>query len=208
MTALAPLASAETSRAVRPGLSGVRRAIVVGIFVLLFAALGYGIYGFTQGARPNVSDPQSWLPKQQLKHPIDLLLSGTVGAPALTVAGNYVRVHSPGFTALAVMTGPVVPGEGLPNQMRFTTCTWTISISHIDGKMPLSLADFDTIDHTGQVFKTYLIPGEAQLPAFMLSGQHITFKLRAEMPIGEGLLRWAPDGNDIVAKWDYQVEND
>jgi hypothetical protein len=28
------------------------------------------------------------------------------------------------------------------------------------------------------------------------------------MPTGEGLMRCAPDGNNIVAKWDFQVEND
>jgi hypothetical protein len=40
------------------------------------------------------------------------------------------------------------------------------------------------------------------------TGQTLRFKVRAVMPTGEGLMRWAPNGNNIVAKWDYQVEND
>ena len=42
----------------------------------------------------------------------------------------------------------------------------------------------------------------------MTTGHDLTFQIRSVMPVGEGLLRWAPDGDHIVAKWDYQVEND
>ncbi len=34
------------------------------------------------------------------------------------------------------------------------------------------------------------------------------FELRAVEAPGEGLMRWAPDGTHIVAKWDFVVEND
>jgi hypothetical protein len=36
----------------------------------------------------------------------------------------------------------------------------------------------------------------------------VTFELRAVMPTGEGLMRWAPDAQQIVASWDFVVEND
>ncbi len=42
----------------------------------------------------------------------------------------------------------------------------------------------------------------------LLPGQSLTFQIRSLMPVGEGLLRWAPDGDHVIAKWDYQVEND
>ena len=54
---------------------------------------------------------------------------GTVADPALTVEGDYVQVKTPTFSALAVVNGPVVPGEGLPVIQGYTTCTWTISLS-------------------------------------------------------------------------------
>ena len=112
------------------------------------------------------------------------------------------------FSVLAVVNGPVVPGEGLPNQMPYTTCTWTISFSHVVGRVPIAVADFDSINHLGAVFKPYLVPGQPELPSVLVTGQRLTFQLRAVMPVGEGLMRWAPDGDHIVAKWDYQVEND
>jgi hypothetical protein len=119
-----------------------------------------------------------------------------------------VEVRTAHFSVRAVVSGPVVPGEGLPNQMSFTTCTWTISLSHVAGRVPVSVADFDSIDHYGTVFKPYLVPGQPSLPSFLLPGHRLSFQIRAVMPVGEGLMRWAPDGDHIVAKWDYQVEND
>jgi len=207
-TAVAPAANATKGRAARPGPSGVRTFVMIGILAVLVAALGFGIHGMVTGPHLNLADPQSWLPRQQVDHPIDRTYVGTVAHPALTVEGDFVEVRAPGFSARAVINGPVVPGEGLPVQRTFTTCTWTISLSRIVGRVPISVADFDSIDHFQTVYKPYLVPGERALPASLSTGQHLTFQIRAVMPVGEGLMRWAPDGNHIVAKWDYQVEND
>ena len=192
----------------RSNPSGVRRVLVVGVFAVLFAALGIGIFGFTTSHHAALSNPRSWLPAQQLDHPIDATVVGTVAKPAITVEGDFVEVRTPEFSALALVTGPIVPGEGLPKQTDFTTCTWTISLSHVVGRLPISVADFDSIDHAQSIFKPYLVPGQPALPSILRTGQPLTFKIRAVMPVGEGLMRWAPDGDHIVAKWDYQVEND
>jgi hypothetical protein len=180
----------------------------VGVFAVLLATLGVGIYGLANPARTDYAKPQTWLPKQQLDHPVNRPMVGTVAHPALTVEGDYVEVKTPHFRALALMVGPDVPGEGLTYQSKFTTCTWTITLSHVVGRVPLSVADFDSIDHTGAVFKPALVPGEPALPAALTTGHTLTFRIRSDMPVGEGLLRWAPVGDNIVAKWDYQVEND
>ncbi len=202
MHTAASLKSAARGRAARPGPSGVRGILLIGVFVVLVAALGAGIYGMadTHHAYVGYVPP----PGQQK----DRILVGTLARPALTIEGDYVQVKTPGFSALAVVNGPVVPGEGLPNQMSFTTCTWTISISHVVGRVPIAAAEFDSITHTGAVYKPYVVPGQPRLPTVLLPGHRLTFELRAVMPVGEGLMRWAPDGNNIVAKWDYQVEND
>ncbi len=207
-TAVAPTANAATDRPQRPGPSGVRRALFWGVLIVLAATLGWGIHGLVAKPGLNTADPQSWLPKQQLDHPIDETVAGSVAHPALTVEGDFVQVQTPTFSALAVVNGPVVPGEGLPFQQQFTTCTWTISLSHVRGTVPISVADFDSIDHMQTVYKPTLVPGQRPLPATLHTGQSLSFKIRSVMPIGEGLLRWAPDGDHIVAKWDYQVEND
>ena len=207
-TVVAPTADAPTNRAERPGSSSIRRVLFWVVFAGLVATMAWGIYGLTSTPGRNIGDPQTWLPKQQLDHPIDQTLVGTVADPALTVVGDAVRVQAPTFSALALVNGPVVPGEGLPVIQGFTTCTWTISISHVRGTVPLSVADFDSIDHQQTVYKPALVPGEAPLPATLRTGQSLSFKIRSVMPTGEGLMRWAPDGDHIVAKWDYQVEND
>jgi hypothetical protein len=201
MEAVVSLPSTTKGRAIRPGLSGIPGRVIVAIFVVLCAALGVGVFGLTSSPGPTIGyvAPQ---------HSVDQTLVGTLAHPALTVEGDYVKARAATFSALALVNGPVVPGEGLPYQANFTTCTWTISLSHIVGKVPLAMADFDSIDHRGVVFKPYLVPGQPKLPHFLRPGQSITFEIRAVMPVGEGLMRWAPDGNHIIAKWDYQVEND
>ena len=52
------------------------------------------------------------------------------------------------------------------------------------------------------------MPGQPKPPAALRPGQKVSFELRAVEAVGEGLMRWAPDGQHIVAKWDFVVEND
>jgi hypothetical protein len=37
-------------------------------------------------------------------------------------------------------------------------------------------------------------------PKFLRPGQRVSFELRAVQVVGEGLMRWAPDGHHIVAQ--------
>ena len=127
--------------------------------------------------------------------------------PAITVAGDDVRVKTPTFSAFAVVTGPLVPGEGLSYQPQYVVATWTVHIWDVKGHIPLSAADFDNIDHVGTEF--HLQPPQGTtMPQVGLDGRAGHLQLRAVVPIGEDLFRWAPNGNNIVAKWDNQVEND
>jgi hypothetical protein len=210
MTSAAPPVTnrASTDRATGPGPSVLRRGLLWAVVLVLAAALGWGIHGLVTRPTARVANPSSWLPKQQLGHPVDQLLVGTSARPALTVVGDTVKVKTPTFSALAEVNGPEVPGEGGPVQPQFVTCTWTVSISHVEGTLPLSVADFDSIDAAQTEFKPGLVPGQRALPAALHTGQRLSFRIRSVMPIGEGLFRWAPDGDHIVAKWDYQVEND
>jgi len=207
-TAVAPTADAPQDQAERPGPGGVRRVLFWGVAVILMLTMAWGIHDLVAKPGPNTVDPASWLPKQQLDHPVDQTITGSVAHPGLTVNGGYVQVKTPTFSALAVVNGPVVPGEGLPVVQGYTTCTWTISLSHVRGTVPISMADFDSIDHLQTVYTLTLVPGQRPLPATLHTGQSLSFQVRAVMPTGEGLMRWAPNGNNIVAKWDYQVEND
>jgi len=200
---------APKDRAPGPGPSAARRGVFWGLAAVLVVTLSWGIHGLlSRPAAPGlrVESPQRWLPRS-LTAPVDQVLVGTVARPALTIQGDAVEVRTPTFSALAVVSGPVVPGEGLPVQQRHTTCTWTVSFTHVDGTLPLSVSDFDSIDHHQTVYQPALVPGQF-LPAALHTGQTLTFRVRSVMPVGEGLFRWAPDGDHVVAKWDYQVEND
>ena len=76
------------------------------------------------------------------------------------------------------------------------------------GAVPISLADFSSIDDFGNVYRPAFVAGQPVPPRVLRPGATVSFELRAVMPTGEGLMRWAPDGRNIVAKWDFIVEND
>lgn len=139
---------------------------------------------------------------------VDTVLTGTTTRPALTVEGDAVDVVTPQGTATVTVAGPEVPGSGLPYQTPSTTCTWTVTMAKADGPIPITLAGFTSLDHLGKAYHPALVPGQPKPPATIKPGQTVTFELRVVMVVGEGLMRYAPDGTHIAASWDFVVEND
>jgi len=150
----------------------------------------------------------TYLPPSTLHYDSDALVVGTAAKPALTNQGDPVKVVTPRWSVVAVVTGPEVPGEGLPYQADFTTCTWTVTLSGATADVPVAVADFDSIDFRGDVYQPRLVPGQPVPPKTLRPGQTVRFELRAGEAVGEGLMRWAPAGGRVVAKWDFVVEND
>ncbi len=150
----------------------------------------------------------SFLPKKTLDPKVDATLTGTMSKPALQIEGLPVQVETNSFRVRVTVSGPVVPGEGLPDQPEATTCTWTVTMKDASANVPISIADFHSVDHLGSVFLMGLVPGEHAPPRFIHPGQTVTFKLRAYELVGEGMMQWAPDHRHVVADWDYTVEND
>jgi hypothetical protein len=150
----------------------------------------------------------SFLPSTTLHYHSDTVLTGTVQRPALTNQGDAVEVKTPGWSVLVTVTGPQVPGEGLPYQAPSTVCTWVVTMSRATGPVPVSASDFSSIDDAGTVYLPALVSGQPKPPKVLRPGETISFELRAAEAVGEGLMRWAPDGQNIVAKWDFVVEND
>ena len=150
----------------------------------------------------------SYLPSSTQTGHSDAVLTGTVQRPALTVQGDAVRVRTPGWSVLITVSGPQVPGEGLPYQAPATTCTWVVTMSAVTGPVPVAAAEFTSLDQTGHLYRSAFVPGQPKPPAVLRPGQTARFELRAVQAVGEGLMRWAPDGQHIVAKWDFVVEND
>jgi len=174
------------------------------------------VLGFVTWAGPaQASQSKKWvphypsfLPKNTLDPHVDAPLVGTEARPALQVEGLPVDVRTKSFHVRIVVSGPVVPGEGLPNQPAATTSTWTVTMKDATAKVPVSLADFHSVDHLGSVFLMGLIPGEHTPPSVLHPGQTLSFKIRSYELVGEGMMQWAPDHEHVVAYWDYTVEND
>jgi hypothetical protein len=150
----------------------------------------------------------AFLPKKTLNPNVDATLVGTMERPALQTEGLAVEVETSKFHVLVTVSGPVVPGEGLPAQLDATTCTWTVTMRDASAVVPVSLADFHSVDHLGSVFLMGLVPGEHGPPSTLRPHHTITFQLRAYELVGEGVMQWAPDHRHVVANWDYTVEND
>lgn len=150
----------------------------------------------------------SFLPKNTLNFHGDTVLTGTVQRPALTNQGDGVEVKTPHWSVLISVTGPEVPGEGLPYQAPSTTCTWLVTMSRATGPVPISPSDFTSIDDMNRVYQPQFVPGQPRPPGVLRPGEAVHFELRAAEAVGEGLMRWAPNGRNIVAKWDFVVEND
>jgi hypothetical protein len=139
---------------------------------------------------------------------VDTVLTGTTGRPALSAQGEAVQVRWGTAAVLVDVTGPDVPGEGLPEVTETTTCTWTVTLSGATAPIPLSVDDFSSRDHLGTTYRPTLVPGRPPPPAQVLPGRTVSFQLRAIMRTGEGLMTFSPGGKLPVAAWDFVVEND
>jgi hypothetical protein len=150
----------------------------------------------------------SFLPKKTLNPTIDATLIGTEAKPALQSEGLAIEAKTKMFHVDVTVSGPIVPGEGLPDQPAATTCTWTVTMKNANADVPVSIADFHSVDHLGSVFLMGLVPGEHAPPSVLHPGQTLTFQLRSYELVGEGMMQWAPDHQHVVGYWDYTVEND
>ncbi|MGA2836990.1 MAG: hypothetical protein ABSF84_10375 [Acidimicrobiales bacterium] len=175
---------------------GPRRSAVTVLIALALAGCGGG---------PTYP---AFLPKKTLQPDVDTALVGTETRPALQIEGLPVDVRTKEFDVRVVVSGPIVPGEGLPDQPAATTCTWTVTMEDATADVPVSVADFHSVDHLGSVFLMGLVPGERPPPPVLHRGRTLTFQLRAYELVGEGMMQWAPDHRHVVAYWDYTVEND
>ncbi len=209
MTVALRRASHSSDRATKPGPSWLACLSIVPM-ALVLAGCGGGVgphYASALPGKTTASYP-SFLSKRTLQPNVDGALVGTEVKPALQVEGLPVIVKTKTFAVHVTVSGPVVPGEGLPQQPAATTCTWTVTMKDATADVPVSIADFHSVDHLGSVFLMGLVPGEHPPSSVLHPGQTLTFRLRAYELVGEGMMQWAPDHKHVAAYWDYTVEND
>jgi hypothetical protein len=177
----------------------MRRCVLTAVACVAALALS----GCSHASHSAYGGLPSFLPTTSLQP--DSVLTGTSERPALTAEGDAVLVQLPAGSVQATVSGPVVPGEGLPYQTDATTCTWTVTLTGASAQVPISVADFSTLDHLGTTYHPTFVTAP---PAMLAPGQRITFQLRAVMRVGEGLMRWSPGMSGYVASWDFEVEID
>ena len=78
-----------------------------------------------------------------------------------------MQVKTPQWSVLVTVSGPEVPGEGLPFQATATTCTWVVTMSAATGPVPISTGDFTSIDVDNHVYRPALVPGQPKPPAVL-----------------------------------------
>ena len=182
-----------------------RVLVPAALLVVLPGCGSHASSGAASTPEPSYGGLPSFLPTAALQP--DAELTGSEAHPALTSQGDSVRVQLADASVHVTVTGPVVPGEGLPVVQKATTCTWTVTLTGASRPVPIRAADFTAIDHLGKIYRPYLVPGRPVPPATLAPGTSTTFELRSVMNAGEGLMRWAPTGKTL-ASWDFAVEND
>ena len=195
-----------------PGLGASLAVVTAALCAVVLAGCGGGggdapRYSSALPGKTSATYP-SFLPKKTLQPDVDAALVGTQGKPALQVEGLPVDARTKTFGVRITVSGPVVPGEGLPKQQPATTCTWTVTMKDATADVPVSLADFHAVDHLGSVDVLHLVPGAHPPPTVLHPGQTLTFQVQAYELVGQGTMQWAPDRTHVLANWDYAVEND
>jgi hypothetical protein len=196
-----------TSSSTRSGAGlPARRRIALCLAAAAVTVTGCGGGSGSSAAEQTYGALPSFLPTDAVQ--ADAELAGSVTNPAVTSQGDSVKADVGSGTVSIVVAGPQVPGEGLPNPPEGTTATWKVTLSKATTSVPVDPADFVAVDHLGKIYHPALVPGQPVPAKSLAPGKSLTFELRAYMAIGEGLIRWAPDGKATVASWDFVVEND
>jgi hypothetical protein len=187
--------------------NGRRAAAVLAVAVTLTACGAAGAAQQHSSSEPPLGyrSAPAFLPSTTA--PVDRVVTATRSSPALAVQGIGVRVKLPAGQTLATVTGPTVPPFVTPPPPA-VTATFTVTLAHGVGAVPVRLRDFTITDQLGRTFRPTLITHEKPPPAVLTSGRSATFRVTAVMPTGEGRLHWAPAGEKPVVSWDFIVEND
>ena len=150
--AIAPTADARRTGPTARSFGRSPGLVLGAVLGLLVARMAWGIHGLV-ASRAEHRRSAVVASRAAARPPGRPDRCGTVAHPALTVEGGYSQVTTPTFSALAVVNGPVVPGEGLPVQSVHHLHLDDLTQPRARAPCPISVADFDSIDHLQTVYK-------------------------------------------------------
>lgn len=191
-------------------LPGSRQARSVLALVAVAAVLGVVILA-TQGAgsKPAATHGKlpSWLPKATA--PTDHLVTATRAHPKLAVQGDSIRVDLAHGQVDTTVVGPVVPEEGKFPVPPTSPCSFTITLTHVTGNVPLSAGAFTILAENGRLYRPRVLgPHGGPVPRDVKPGHPVLLTVKAVLPTGGGQVRWTPETGAPIGSWDFDVEID
>lgn len=141
--------------------------------------------------------------------PANQVLSATAAHPAIAIQGNSVRLHLLRGSVLATAVGPDVPTRIQGTADQHTPASWDLTFANVAGTVPISSSLFTITDEQGMLLRPRVsVVGGGPVPKNAPAGRPLTLRLTTVVSIGDGKLRYAPEGGPWLAEWDFDVETD
>ena len=122
-----------------------------------------------------------------------------LGHPVLAVQGDTVAVDLPGRRLRATAIGPAVPRALAANAARTTApASFTVTVTGGSRATVNRLGAFTIVDELGHVHHPRV--------AVVRHARTTTVTVRDVLPVGNGQLRWLPDGRHGLVAWDFDLE--
>jgi hypothetical protein len=149
----------------------------------------------------------SWLPSAA--PPRQRALPSSFSHPVLTIQGEGLLISLPGARMLVTAVGPAVPEIGDSPVPATSPVTFTVTFTHVSVPVSLRRSAWVLVDDNHRIHhpRVTAINGGPP-PAQLRPGQTVSIKLRSVVPTGDGGLEWRPDGERVIAGWDFNVEID
>jgi hypothetical protein len=149
----------------------------------------------------------SWLPQPKIK--VGRTVVASESHPWLAIEGDTVAVHLTHGHVLATAVGPSVPEEGQFPVPATTPTSFRLTLTAASGTIPIAASDFTIMDELGQLHHPRVtIDGAGRLPWRVSPRRTLTITLKDVLPVGDGQLRWTPQGTRPIVSWDFDVEID
>jgi hypothetical protein len=209
------------SRADRPGsrwafvVAAIAALLLAGALVLVLKPSSptrhLQAQDLTYGSLP------SWLPKTTVKETGPTLELATAATPILgEQQGFTVRAQLQSGSADVTAVGPQVPGyvandaqSGVWPEDKLVPSTFYVTFAAVSGSIPIAARAFDVLTDDGQIVRaTVSVHGGGRVPKVLRAGQQIMLTVKAKTLQGQGSIRWAPNGLNVLVGWIYQLELD
>ena len=132
--------------------------------------------------------------------------------PQLAIEGDSVWLQVAHGRSLATTYGPFIPYKVQGTAVAQTIATFYFKLIHTRGSLPLAARDFTIMDELGDTIVPRIeVVGGGALPARLTAGRSLSLRMIAELPVGNGQLRYSPTGIHgatvrPLAGWDFSIE--